>query len=190
MNTLILDLIDKIPNGYLIRFYTKDNIDSGVMVIPTQAYDWFIKAPVSSSKTYELEYKNGSTNITITKKIRSKSYCMKIEFMNNVLYIPNSEFNTTTKTFCFQTYIDIRAYDNNGQLEYSSYRFLKNYDTRSKAIYFIEKFAYRFTSLYKKWFIKELFHGNIIYEHAYMFKAKDGNGTAIYTFTITSVEKG
>lgn len=201
MNRLILDLIDKTSNGYIVRYCTIDNMKYGVMYLPTKIYSWFNSAPIESSNTYKVKY-DTDTKITVTKELLSNNCYMKIEFADNVLYIPNSEFNKIAKSYCFQTFVDIKVLDDNGQLEYHDYKFLKNYDTRSKAVYFIDKFSEKFKLFYNKWFIHdkitydivnkalELFSNGLIYEHEYVFKNKYENGIVLYTFMIISVEKG
>lgn len=206
MNTLLLDLIDKTQKGYIIRYYAMDNSKYGAIMLPIKIYEWYEYADISESNTYNIRQTKESkyVKITITKKLSPyNNLCyMKINFSNNVLYIQDTEFGKMAKAYCFQTYIDIKVYDGNSRLNYHNYRFLKNYDTRSKAAYFMDKYAHKFSLLYNKWFISdevtynvinkalEPFNNNIIYEHEYIFRPKEGNGFAVYTFTIVSVEKG
>lgn len=211
METLELDLIDKTRNGYIVRYCTRNLDKYGSIVIPNKIYNWYINAIPFETNTYIAKRKNkeGETKITITKnpesnynKFNKTGYRMKIEFNDNVIYVSDNKFNNTIKYYSFQILIDIKVLDGNGQLLYHKYKLLKNYDTRSKAVYYAGKYAYNFARIYKKYFIDdkvtynvlskklEVFHEDIIYEHEYLFRTTDGNGISIYTFTILSIEKG
>lgn len=209
MNRVELDLIDKSQDRYIIRYYDNTQKLYKALVLPINIYNKYKSSSVGDNPiVYKMkrQYDSDYINIVITK-IKSLNYndrnsYMKIEFSDSVLYIPDSKFIKIAKTYCFQTFVDIKLINGNGQVNYHNYRFLKNYDTRSKAIYFMDKFACRFPMFYKKWFIRdevvydimdealEIFNGSILYEHEYIFKCRDGNGTAVYTFTILSIEKG
>ena len=202
---LMLDLIDKTPDKYIIKFSTIDGSNTGAILLPEKIYSWYKTAPVYGTTSYECETKYGNSKIRITKYPQFKyndKYYMKINFMDFSMTIPDNKFIKLTKSYCFQSFIDIRILNGNGQVIESNYRFLKNYDTRSKAIYFIDKFANKFCDINKKWFLfdevtfniadkaMELFGGDLLYEHRYSFRCKDNNNIAVYTFIIISIEKG
>lgn len=201
MKTLILDLIDKTPDRYIIRYCTGDNIPLyGAMLLPMKIYNWYKSADISDTTTYKMK-SSGDTEYTVTKLLLKNRIHMKIEFSDYVIYIPDRKFIKIAKCFCYQVYINAKIFDSNGKLSYHKYKFLNNYDTKSKAVYFTDKFEYKFSSIYKKYLIKdtilynsidylEVFHENIIYEHEYIFNNKDGNGVGSYTFTIISIQKG
>lgn len=198
MEKLAFEFIDKIRAGYLIFYCSMNqNPEHECLLLPMSIYNWYIKAKENQSNTFKFKkgYKNGV--VTITKKSYKNNNYMKLEFDNKYIHIPNSKFNKISKVYSFQAYIAINIYNGNGQLMCYNFRFLKSYNTRSKAIYFMEKFACRFASIYRKYFIDdnisginnfELFQGDIIYEHNFIFREKYGNGTANYNFMIISVE--
>jgi len=204
MNKLILDLIDKTPYGHFIKYCTTSAIPLyGAIIMPTKIYNWYVNASVSDSINYKMKIREDSyIKIKLTKINNKGINHAEFGFNNNILSIPDNKFIKSSKAFNFQAFIDIKILDGNGRLISHNYRFLNNYDTRTKAIYFIDKFASRFAMLYKKWFINdiimhnvldvafELFHSDVLYEHQYIFRNKNDNGTTIYTFSIISVEKG
>lgn len=207
MTALILELLDKIAKGYIIYCHS-DSVSSSIIkeeyiFLPNEFYKWYKLASVGDCTYYRLEKsKCKYINITITKLISyHNEYCMELEFDDCIVIIPDNKFNKETKFYCFQTFVDYKVFDGNSQLIDHGYKFLKNYDTRSKAFYYIDKFIFGFKKFYKEYFIidkiefntvtkaLELFHGDILYEQTLTFKNRDGNGVTTYTFMIVSVEK-
>ena len=200
MARLIVELIDKIPKGFIILCSDGLHTPEKSIMIPNNIYNWYKDADIYDSTSYILKSLSSPdicTEVYVTKLQKS----MKIKFGEDTVSVPDKEFIKIYKAFCFQTFLDIKLFDGNSRIYDHSYRFLKNYDTRSKAFYFIDKFAIKFAYFYKRWFIDcnavydglsnlEVFHGDVIYECEYKFKTRDGNGTAVYTFSIVSVEKG
>lgn len=208
MNKLELDLIDKVKGNYIIKYHTCRLDEYGTVILPISIYDWYNSAKLFEHESYTICNYEKNMDIIITKEMapdyykHPKRYRMKLEFNNNVLYISDSKFNNTNKSYCFQTFVDIRILDGASRLVFHDYRFLHNYDTRIKAKYYLNKFANNFSKFYKKYFIGcdviydstlealEVFHEDIMYEHGYIFKTNQPNETAIYTFRILSIEKG
>ena len=168
--------------------------------MPNNIYNWYKDANIYDSTSYTLQSllpPDICMDVHVTKLQRS----MKIKFGEDTVCVPDEEFIKIYKAFCFQTFLDIKLIDGNNQVYHHSYKFLKNYDTRSKAVYFMDKFAVKFSYFYRQWFIDcnaiydgvsnlEVFHVDVIYESEYIFRTKDNNGKAVYTFSIISVEKG
>lgn len=212
MNTLILDLIDRHHDGYIIQCNNIKLNKYHVLYLPMSIYNWYTNdAMPFESTTYSTKINKDDkyTDVTITKEmelnynqLNPSGWRMKIEFKNNLLYISDNKFIKVSKSYCFQTFVDIKIFDGNSRLTHHNYKFLKNYDTKSKAVYFINKFAHRFSLIHKKYLKGNKvtfdivlpsivpFHSDIIYEHEYMYRTKDGNGTALYKFTIVVIEKG
>lgn len=203
MNKLILDFIDKNKNGYIIK-YCDYYGTGGAIFLPIKIYKWYVSAYENDSTTFKINYLSKNINAKVSKIPTLNNNNMKIKFDNNILYIPDYEFNKITKSYCFQIVIEISVYDEfNHRLIYHHYKFLKNYDTRSKAIYYMEKFVSGFIKFYNKWFIHDditydgdniplgPYHGDIIYEHECMFDCMHDDGVyAKYKFFILSIEKG
>lgn len=201
MNVLILDLIDKLPKRYIIR-YCDGGVHPlyGIIQLPTRIYKWFKDADINSETSFRL--KPESTIHYITKIMAHNKQYMKIQFSDNVLYIPDSKFSKIAKSYCYQVYIDCKVYNSAGQFMYHKYKFLNNYDTKSKAIYYTNKYKRKFSAIYKKLLMTDrvlynginsslqVYHENMIYEHEYLFNNKNGDGTSSYTFTIISIQKG
>jgi hypothetical protein len=209
MNRLILDFVEKFSKGYIIHYidYSSD-YSKGSIFLPNKILNEYASAEIKSKCKYKIRFlkrtKYEDVSVTVTKinsPNKSKERYIKLEFNDSVLYAPYKLLNKNTKSYCFQAFIDINIYDNNGLLLYRSYKFLKNYDTRSKAKYYIRKYAKRFGNIHKKWYINdtvehdltddiiELFNGDMIYSHSYAFNCKNSNNIAIYTYTIMSIER-
>lgn len=204
MNKLILDFVDKTPIGYIIRYCTKGpNPVYGTIALPINIFNWYKSAKIFDSIDYEIKNLNRSDLITVTKMAKlltvDDCYYMHIKFNNNSLIVEDKHFDERIKSYCFQSVIFIECIDNNSNLIYNKCKFLKNYNTRSKAVYYTDKFAYRFKMFYHKYFISdevtfdtsdkniELIHEDTIYEHKYIFK--NDKCITIYTFNIIIIEK-
>ena len=209
MERVILDFIDKCSKGYIVFYTNKNNTKRGNILIPYNIFKQSKNAKLWSSNAYTIHLtKSTKDDIKVTvqkvpfyRNRYPERYSLKLVFNNKELYVPDSILDKKAKSYCFQTSVDIKVYDAIGQLVCSNYKLLKNYDTKSKAAYMINKFGNQFARLYDKWLITdkigydisnnifELFHSDLIYEHEFMFKTKDGTGIAIYNFAVNTVEK-
>ena len=197
--SLILDFVDKSKDDHItIKYCTRDNIAGGVIFLPMSAYEWYLSACVGSSSAFKLIARNTTARISKVGTKYQDVYKMKIEFDDGVLYIPEHKFNKSTKAYCFQNVIEVTVYEN-GIMTYHKYKFLKNYNTRSEAIYYLEKYVKRFIEYYEKELLEDevvygdngllLYHGDIIYEHRAVFSTVN-LGYANYNCYIMSIEKG
>jgi hypothetical protein len=205
----MLDFVEKIPKGYILHYIDDENNNKSGILLPNDVFNEFTKAKIGSSCKYTIhfpkKYGREDLEVRITKAPqydKSKEVCyVKLEFDDNILYAAYGLFKKKAKPFCFQSIIDVKIYDMNGNILSNTYRFLKCYDTKSKAIYFTRKLAHRFSNLYKKYHIEnkvvydasnnlDLVNGNIIYELECVFNSRIRSGIAVYTFTVLSVEAG
>lgn len=207
MERVILDFVDKCNKGYIIFFTNRSNTEKGNILLPYTIVKQSKTANAWSSNSYTIHLtKNSKNDINVTvQKVpfysKQNGYSLKLVFNGKELYVPDKVLNKKAKLYCFQSSIDVKVYDNTGQLICTNYKLLKNYDTKSKAVYMTNKFGSLFAGLYDKWLITdkigydisnnlfELFHGDLIFEHEFIFKTKDSIGIAIYTFAVNIIEK-
>ena len=201
MSRLQVELVDKISKGYVVYFSDGINVLNGKnIIIPSEVYDYYdSKLDTGDVANYTIHFTKGDKediNVSLTKYDKY----MDVEFEDYSATIKHVNFKKTAKSYTFQTFVDIRTYNDQDEMVDYKYRFLDNYDTRSKAVFFMSKLTYRFTTLYKKWFIGggvrydavkniEVFHGDTIYEEVYTFDNKNNDGITIYTFSVISVQK-
>ena len=193
---LMLELIDKVKDGYIIYYSDFTNRVRDFVFFPYIICD---KLKTSKGMQYEVNVNGKISRVTVL--LNNNKYIF--ELGDDILSIPAIKFdNNKYKAYTFQTYINIQIMDSFDQVIGNSYRFLKNYDTKFKARYYTDKFSFKFANLYKKYFIgsevvhdlinsnNELYNGDIVFEHNYLFHLKNFNGRVMYSFIIVSVEKG
>lgn len=201
---LELDLIDRVPYGYIVQYRKTIDSRSERIIIPKQIYNLYKSLPMSLCKKCRIKnFSNKYIKAIVSKQKKNNKYCMRIEFADGVLYIQDNMFNKPQKVYRFQNICHIVILDDVGRITSSKYSFFKSYDTSIKARYYIDKYADKFYNIYKKWHISnqvtydrsnenyELFNGDIIYENRYAFLVTTKpDYIAMYEFCIISVEEG
>jgi hypothetical protein len=206
---LILLLVDKEPGRYVIKYGDfEDKTFIGTICFP----EMFIERIESLQEGQKFQYdmsmskENSEAEIVsvgVEKIISTRKIQYKFTVDYGSFYVDAYEFNNKLKikSYLFNTYVDIKVYNEFGIIVTNCCRFLKVYDTRFKAAYGISKFYKKFSKMYQKYIIEDapaydavggssLIHENIIFEKKIYFRARSGFGSALYTFTIITQEKG
>ena len=196
------ECVQRIHKGFRCRFFSEDGMLSRDIVIT----DAMVEKFDSIKPGAKVKMKIDKSINKIDSIIYSKYLCDDKEYMIIELedtYYKISRLLLTKKKpkmMYFLVTVDVRHYNSIHIVEESYTKYLKIFDTKCKAYFYLENFVKEFSNFFSEYLVSNKIETNllpnftavpgILYDHLYIFKNDRIHGNTYYNFNITCIEKG
>jgi len=192
------------PLGYMARFVLKvdDFMDVLITKSMLSALDGMMFSDKMEGKIASTHnFKSEPIDAVIKKEAWKNSYNIIIKYNYDEYIIPRHVIGQKAKCYCFQVVVDIMLMDGIDVIESKS-KSLKIFDTRMKALLYLQNFSGKFALFYKKYYISQhvdyygindirIGNNMVIYQLRILFSSQHNQMlTKIYRFNIVALERG